>query len=189
MDGIDSERKLDEDGLVQATSLKKKLDIILGDEKLKIKIFSSPFTRALQTINPFLIENDINLNISQDLREIKIGKSDELTKHEIIKKMWEDQNFSVANGESQNDYISSIKPGINEILNDFFTGEHSLILVTHGNSIGILFNDFFSVKFSYESWKEISMPDLYILNFNSYNKVENYIRDTKDIEKTFYIKK
>ena len=189
MDGEDAERTLDEDGIIQAKSLELKLNNILDPGNSKIKIFSSPFKRALQTIEPFANNSNLTCNVIEDLREIKIGKSSKLTKHEIIKKMWEDKNFSSDTGESQNDYIKSIKSGINNVLNDFYSNDYNLIFMTHGNTIGILFNDFFSVKFSFESWKDISMPDLYIVNFNAKNKVENYKRDNKNIEKIFYIKK
>ena len=50
MAGQDHERELDEDGIIQAGSLKKKL---IGLGLQNTKIYSSPFKRAVQTIEPF----------------------------------------------------------------------------------------------------------------------------------------
>ena len=48
MDGIDRERNLDEDGKIQAISLCKKIKKQFKDKK--VRIISSPFTGAFQTI-------------------------------------------------------------------------------------------------------------------------------------------
>ena len=48
MDGSDRERVLDSDGIIQATSLCKKIKTQFKDQK--IRIISSPFKRAMQTI-------------------------------------------------------------------------------------------------------------------------------------------
>ena len=55
MEGSDRDRNLDEDGKVQAISLCKKIKKEFQDKK--IKIFSSPFARAVQTVK----------NLSQDM--------------------------------------------------------------------------------------------------------------------------
>ena len=93
MDGIDRERNLDEDGKIQAISLCKKIKKQFKDKK--VRIISSPFTRAFQTIES--LSKDMNLNIekSEILEEIKIGKDENLTKHQIIEKMWSNENFKV----------------------------------------------------------------------------------------------
>ena len=50
MAGKDHERELDEDGIIQAESLKHKL---VGLGLKSSKIYASPFKRAIQTIEPF----------------------------------------------------------------------------------------------------------------------------------------
>ena len=91
MEGSDRERNLDEDGKVQAISLCKKIKKEFQDKK--IKIFSSPFARAVQTVKN--LSQDMNVQIEQitSLEEIKMGKDPKLSKHQIIEKMWKDKNF------------------------------------------------------------------------------------------------
>ena len=84
MEGSDRERNLDDDGKVQAISLCKKIKKEFDDKE--IKIFSSPFARAVQTVQS--LSNEMNVQIEQipSLEEIKMGKDPQLSKHQIIEK-------------------------------------------------------------------------------------------------------
>jgi len=185
MEGSDRERNLDEDGKIQAISLCKKIKKEFHDKK--IKIFSSPFARAVQTVEN--LSQDMNVQIEQivSLEEIKMGKDSQLTKHQIIEKMWEDKNFKTEDGVSQSEHVNNIKVELDKIFNDFYNNEYDLILVSHGNSIGIILKYFFNIQFAFEDWKKISMPDMYFLEFDKENKVTNYKRDIEGIEKIFTI--
>ena len=185
MEGHDIERVLDEDGKVQAISLCKKIKEQFKDKKMKI--FSSPFKRAMQTIESLSKEMNIQIMETASLEEIKMGKDPQLSKHQIIEKMWADDNFKTENGISQSEHFNIIKGELNKIFNDFYNNEHDLILVSHGNSIGIILKYFFDIQFKFEDWKKISMPDMYYLEFNEENKVTEYKRDIEGIEKIFTI--
>ena len=185
MDGLDRERNLDEDGKVQAISLCKKIKEKFKERK--IKIFSSPFARAMQTIENLSQDMDIKIQQTASLEEIKMGKDPQLNKHQIIEKMWTDDNFKTENGVSQLKHVSIIKGELDKIFNDFYNNEYDLILVSHGNSIGIILKYFFDIKFTFEDWKKISMPDMYYLEFNNENKIINYKRDIEGIERIFTI--
>ena len=185
MEGSDRTRNLDEDGKVQAISLCRKIKKEFRDKK--IKIFSSPFARAVQTVKN--LSQDMNVQIEQivSLEEIKMGKDPQLSKHQIIEKMWSDKNFRTEDGVSQLEHVNNIKVELDKIFNDFYNSEYDLILVSHGNSIGIILKYFFNIQFAFEDWKKISMPDMYFLEFDKENKVIEYKRDIEGIEKIFTI--
>ena len=185
MEGSDRERNLDEDGKVQAISLCKKIKKEFQDKK--IKIFSSPFARAVQTVEN--LSQDMNVQIEQiaSLEEIKMGKDSQFNKHQIIEKMWEDKDFKTEDGVSQSEHVNNIKVELDKIFNDFYDNEYDLILVSHGNSIGIILKYFFKIQFVFEDWKKISMPDMYFLEFDNENKVTDYKRDIEGIERIFTI--
>ena len=106
MAGKDHERELDEDGIIQARSLKNKL--IKIDLK-NAKIYTSPFKRAIQTIKPFAETNkNIIISAKKELEEIHMPKDDNLSKHQIIEKMWEDENFKVSEGISHREHFNKI---------------------------------------------------------------------------------
>ena len=185
MEGSDIERVLDEDGKVQAISLCKKIKEQFKDKK--IKIFSSPFKRAMQTVESLSKEMNVQIEQTASLEEIRMGKDPQLSKHQIIEKMWANDNFKTENGISQSEHVSIIKGKLDMIFNDFYNNKYDLILVSHGNSIGIILKYFFDIQFNFEDWKKISMPDMYYLEFNNENIITNYKRDIEGIEKIFTI--
>ena len=185
MEGADRERTLDEDGIIQATSLCNKIRNQFKDKRLRL--ISSPFRRAVQTIEKLSEDFQADIEKNSSLEEIKIGKDENITKHQIIEKMWSDENFKVSNGSSQLEHVNQIKSELNKILKDFYENEYNLILVSHGNSIGIILKYFLNQKFTFDDWKNISMPDMYSVSFDENNKVTQFKRDVEGIEKIFKI--
>ena len=185
MEGADRERVLDEDGIIQATSLCNKIRNQFKDKR--IRLISSPFRRAVQTIEKLSEDFQADIEKNSSLEEIKIGKDENITKHQIIEKMWSDENFKVSNGSSQLEHVNQIKSELNKILKDFYENDYNLILVSHGNSIGIILMYFLNQKFTFEDWKNISMPDMYSVSFDESNKVTQFKRDVEGIEKIFKI--
>ena len=185
MAGQDHERELDEDGIIQANSLKKKL-IELGLKNTKV--YSSPFKRAVQTIEPFLVEKNGNKAIiTSDLEEIHMPKDEKLSKHQIIEKMWEDDRFKVGNGISHSEHFNKIKPFLDEVFNKFKSENEDIIMITHGVLIGIILKFFFITKFGFNDWKMMTMPDIYMLNFDKDNNFIEMKRDNNNIERIFSI--
>ena len=185
MAGQDHERELDEDGIIQAGSLKKKL-IDLGLKNTKV--YSSPFKRAIQTIEPFLAETNSNKAIiTPNLEEIHMPKDDKLSKHQIIEKMWEDESFKVGNGISHSDHFNKIKPFLNEVFEKFKSENEDIIVITHGVLIGIILKFFFKINFGFNDWKKMTMPDIYMLNYDADNNFIEMKRNNNNIERIFSI--
>ena len=185
MAGQDHERELDEDGIIQANSLKKKL-IELGLKNTKV--YSSPFKRAVQTIEPFLAEKENNKAIvTPNLEEIHMPKDEKLSKHQIIEKMWEDELFKVGNGISHSEHFNKIKPFLDQVFNEFKSENEDIIMITHGVLIGIILKFFFNIKFGFNDWKKMTMPDIYMLNFDKDNNFIEMKRDNNNIERIFSI--
>jgi 2,3-bisphosphoglycerate-dependent phosphoglycerate mutase len=185
MAGQDHERELDEDGIIQANSLKMKL-IELGLKNTKV--YSSPFKRAVQTIDPFLSEKNGNKAIiTNDLEEIHMPKDEKLSKHQIIEKMWEDELFKVGNGISHSEHFNKIKPFLDEVFNKFKSENEDIIMITHGVLIGIILKFFFDIKFGFNDWKKMTMPDIYMLSFDKDNNFIEMKRDNNNIERIFSI--
>ena len=182
MSGEDHLRKLDEDGNAQSHSICEKLKLMVNKE---VKIYSSPFKRAIDTIKPLAEALGKEIIESDELKEINIGKSEDYTKHEIIKKMWDDENFKVQNGESQRDKFNSMKSYLSEMFGN--SSNEDVIIVTHGNLLGIILKFYFSRDFGFNDWKVMSMPDLYELSLEN-NEITSFKRNIENINKIFYIK-
>ena len=185
MVGKDHERVLDEDGIIQAKSLKAKL-VSLG---LKCsKIYSSPFNRAIQTIKPFSeINKDVIIEQKKELEEIHMPKDQNLSKHQIIEKMWSDENFKILDGVSHKDHFEKIKPFLSEIFQSFKSNKKDLVIISHGVLIGLILKFFFKIKFNFNDWKTMTMPDIYFLIFDDSNNFIEMKRDNTNIERIFRI--
>ena len=186
MEGIDEQRALDQDGKVQAKSLCEKLNKILKPDS---EIFTSPFTRAVDSLMPLTeINKNVKINESKFLEEIHIAKNPELTKHQIIEKMWSDPDYSVEGGISQIKHYDLIKDDLEKLFDNFKKNNKDVIIVTHGNLLGMIIKFLFKMEFKFDDWKVMSMPDLYILSFDENNKIIDLKRDINNIEKIFQIK-
>ncbi len=185
MAGKDHERELDEDGIIQAGSLKNKL-IELGLNNAKI--YTSPFKRAIQTIKPFAEANkNVTISEQKELEEIHMPKDDKLTKHQIIEKMWEDENFKVNGGISHRDHFNKIHQFLNKIFEEFKGGNKDLVIISHGVLIGIILKFFFKMSFGFNEWKTMTMPDIYLISFDDTNNFIDFKRDNDNIERIFQI--
>ena len=185
MGGKDHERELDEDGIIQAQSLKSKLLEIGLDNA---DIYSSPFRRAIQTIKPFAdINKNISITESHQLEEIHMPKDENLSKHQVIEKMWEDENFKISEGLSHREHFVKIEPFLSNIFDNFKSNNKDLVIITHGVLIGIILKFFFKMSFGFNNWKTMSMPDIYFLNFDDNNKFLEMKRDISNIERIFTI--
>lgn len=185
MAGADHERELDEDGIIQANSLKEKL-VNLGLKSNKI--YASPFKRAVQTIKPFS-ETNTNIIIEEvkELEEIHMPKDENLSKHEIIEKMWADENFKIGDADSHQEHFKKISPFLNNLFEDFKSKNEDLVIISHGVLIGLILKFFFKIKFGFQDWKSMTMPDIYFLNFDDDNKFIEMKRDNNNIERIFKI--
>ena len=186
MDGVDSERELDEDGILQSKSLSNKIKKLIDENTI---IYSSPFKRAVESLMPLKKEfPSIQINEIEYLKEIRIGKSEDLSKHQIIFEMWKNENFKIDNGESQTECFDKMKPFLDKVFSEFKDKRKNIILVTHGNLIGIIIKHYFGLSFNFDMWKAISMPDLYKLEFDVNNMAKKFTRDVENIENLFYVK-
>ena len=121
------------------------------------------------------------------LEEIHMPKDEKLSKHEIIEKMWSDENFKVADGVSHKDHFDKINPFLNEIFENFKTDNKDLVVISHGVLIGIILKFFFKMSFGFNDWKTMTMPDIYFLSFDNNNKFIEMKRDNQNIERIFKI--
>ena len=104
----DLKRPLTEKGLKD----RKKLVLYFKDKKIDIA-YSSPFKRAMDTIEPVVKNKGLSVTLIKDFRERKIGDEWIPNFHEYCEKQWKDVNYKLENGESfketQNRNIGALK--------------------------------------------------------------------------------
>lgn len=121
------------------------------------KIYTSPYLRAIQTIEPVASKLNIESIQFEDLRERTVGKWVE-NFSEFSKNQWNDFDFKLENGESLNEVKKRMMATYNHILKEQDT---NIIISGHGTSLAILFHEITKGKFGFQEFNEMKMPDIY----------------------------
>jgi len=180
LEGTDRERGLTEEGIEHA----KQITNILKDLTPKIsRIYSSPFSRAILTIEPFAQLTGLEIKIVEELKEKKTGEVSGKNLNEEKRKMWQDFNLKLPGGESSKDATDRALKALDLIKNEMNEGA-SAVVQSHGTLIGLILH-YFDPNFGFEQWKSMTMPDIFQIDFEN-KKVDVKHIGCKDIE-TFKI--
>ena len=132
-------------------------------------IVSSPYKRAIQTIEGIANTKNIKIKIYEELRERQLKGNFRLSEEEIhnaIRKSYDDIDFHLSGGESVRDVQIRAIPIIKDLLHQYMGKK--IIIGTHGNVMTMIMN-YFNKEFGYEFWKNTSKPDIYKLVFSGEN--------------------
>lgn len=154
-------RTLSQQGEIDA----KKVTAIMSNKKIDL-IVSSPYIRAIQTIEGIANTKEIEVNVLEELKERQLKGSYKLPEEEIqqaIKASYEDIDFYLSGGESIRDVQNRTIPVIKDLLYNYQA--KTIIIGTHGNVMTIIMN-YFNKYYGYEFWKNTSKPDIYKLVFS-----------------------
>ena len=162
--GQERTRELSDQGIIDA----KKVTAIMNNKEIDL-IVSSPYIRAIQTIEEIANNKNLDVKVYEELRERQLKGAYKLTEDEIqqaIKTSYEDIDFHLTEGESIRDVQNRAIPVIKNLLNNY-QGK-TIIIGTHGNVMTIIMN-YFKKEYGYEFWKNTSKPDIYKLVFSGEN--------------------
>ncbi|MDP5274292.1 histidine phosphatase family protein [Chengkuizengella axinellae] len=125
-------------------------------------VISSPYKRAIQTVEGIAQHFDQTIMMEEDYKERLLSKVPVDDFNNAIKKVWEDEHFSWEGGESN--YIAQERGvSVTKKVLDIYHGKN-IVVGTHGN-IMVLIMKYFDSKYDYHFWKELDMPDIYKLTF------------------------
>ncbi|MCK0473284.1 histidine phosphatase family protein [Halalkalibacter sp. APA_J-10(15)] len=143
----------------------KNVTNVMNNKEIDV-IVSSPFTRAIQTIEGIANAKNIEIKVFEELKERQLKGSYKLPEEEIqqaIKKSFEDFDFYLSGGESVRDVQNRALPIFKDLLHNY-EGK-TVVIGTHGNVMTIIMN-YFNAGYGYDFWKRTSKPDIYELNFS-----------------------
>ncbi|TFE01522.1 histidine phosphatase family protein [Jeotgalibacillus salarius] len=150
-------RPLSEKGLGDAAEVTK----ILKSENIHV-VISSPYKRAIQTVEGIAAYIEKEVEIVEDFRERALTDepAEDFTK--AITRVWEDFNFSWDGGESN---VAAQERGVQALFDvlERFEGQN-IVIGAHGN-IMVLIMNYFDQVYDFAFWKELAMPDIHKLSF------------------------
>ncbi|UOQ48577.1 histidine phosphatase family protein [Gracilibacillus caseinilyticus] len=131
-------------------------------------IFSSPYKRAVQTIEGITHYKKMDINLIEDLRERQLKGDFKMPKEErleAIRKSFQNRDYSLPDGESVSDVQNRAIPVIKELLLTYYGKK--MIIGTHGNVMTIIMN-YFNSRYGFDFWINTTMPDIYELVFSDF---------------------
>jgi len=156
--GQPPESSLTQKGFEQSLELSHFFSNILVD-----RIISSPFLRAVQSIQPTVNHKQIQLEVDHRLAERVLTSEVYPDWLRRLEETYSDLELKFKGGESSKEAIERVLSLVKEIIN--YESEHTII-VTHGNLMSLLLMHFDS-EFGFEQWRMLSNPDVYELSIDT----------------------
>ncbi|MEH7190778.1 histidine phosphatase family protein [Bacillus toyonensis] len=153
------ERPLSEKGHCDAENVTR----LLKDGHIDV-VISSPYKRAIQTVQGIANTYNVSIQIEEDLRERLLSSEPVEDFNDAIQNVWEDWTFAYEGGES-NDVAQKRAILCMQNILEKYKGKN-IVIGTHGNIMVLLMN-YFDSKYDFQFWKTIQMPDVYKLTFDN----------------------
>lgn len=133
------------------------------------RVISSPYQRAVQTVEPFAKRKGLEIRKCVAFRERILGLYSDTTFSEAVRRTWEDPNFAYRHGETNREAQSRGVNGIRELLDEEMEG--SIVVGTHGNLLALILNHY-DQSLGYSFWVRLTMPDIYLLEVGKSGKTQ-----------------
>ncbi|MFE3574560.1 histidine phosphatase family protein [Lysinibacillus sp. NPDC059133] len=153
--GQSSDASLTEQGFQQAEVLAD----FFTDKKID-RIITSPFLRAIQTIEPLSKRGNINIEIDERLAERILSTRDLPDWYEKLQATFTDMDLKFDNGESSNEAMKRI---VNVVEKTFKSESEHTMIVSHGNIMTLLLKNYNS-DVDFQFWTLLSNPDVFQLS-------------------------
>lgn len=154
-EGQEPAAELSVEGMIQANQLKEQL------KELKIeKIISSPFLRAIQTIEPFADERGIHIEVDDRLGERILSINHLEDWMDKLAQTFDDQDVCFEGGESSREALARIDGVIQDVLKE----NKTVLLVSHGNLIS-LFLQSLDNQFGFHEWQTMKNPHIFRIEY------------------------
>ncbi|WP_306454176.1 histidine phosphatase family protein [Neobacillus jeddahensis] len=153
----------------QLTDRGRKQALDLAEFFLAIKIdriISSPYKRAIESIQPLAKRLNVQIEIDSNLTERVLSTTNLPDWSEKLRATFDDIELKFEGGESSREAMKRIVKVVNEV---FSSNNKNTIIVTHGNLMSLLLKHF-NKDFGFDDWKSLRNPDVFLL-INESNKV------------------
>ncbi|WP_309118312.1 histidine phosphatase family protein [Paenibacillus sp.] len=161
--GQEAEAPLTEEGMKQAERLAE----ALAGKGIQ-KIVSSPFRRAVRSVEPLSRRLGIDAAVDERLSERVLSGRDLPDWMEHLRRSFEEMDVALEGGESSRRATERALAVVKELAN----GEANVVAAaTHGNLMALLLKAF-DASVGFETWKALSNPDVYKLSFQDGDFVE-----------------
>jgi len=122
------------------------------------RIVSSPYTRAVQTVQPLADRLGLSIQIDSDLRERLLSTVPLDDFQRWLEATWSDFDLVCPGGESSAAAQARVSRAIRRIVES--TGDRHVVVASHGNAMALFLHTIDSTV-DFHFWSRMSMPDVY----------------------------
>lgn len=123
------------------------------------RIISSPYVRAIETIQPMATQKQIPIELDERLVERKLCDGDRIDWYECLKDSFDHLDLILPGGESSRVAMHRVGAVLDEVLDQPC---QTTILVSHGNLLTLLLKKIDS-SFGFSHWERMTNPDIFLL--------------------------
>ena len=167
--GQSAESSLTAKGFEQA----EQLSDFFADRKID-RILSSPYLRAVQSIEPLSKRVQIKTEIDERLSERILSTNDLPDWFEKLKETFTNPELRFEGGESSQEAVKRILAVVEYVCK---SKAKNIIIVSHGNIISLLLRSYDN-SFDFECWRNLSNPDVFQIKLASTEATVKRIWDT-----------
>ena len=155
----DESRPLSESGRAAAVTIAGLLSAIPV-----VAIYSSPARRSIQTVELLAQRLGVRVDVVPELRERHLPVVPAGDFERIVLETWRFPTNTTGDGESNAVAQTRGLAAVHQFIKRH-AGQH-VVVATHGNLLALILNGF-DPSFGYEFWRELSVPDVYELEFEA----------------------
>ncbi|MBS4178327.1 histidine phosphatase family protein [Lederbergia citrea] len=153
-EGQAAEAKLTDRGMNQAADLSE----FFANKKVD-RIISSPYKRAIKSVEPLANHLNLEIEIERKLSERVLSTKSFPDWFEKIRTTYDDLELKFEGGESSQEAMKRIIEVVEKVFN---SEDENTVIVTHGNIMSLLLT-YYVKDFGFEGWRNLSNPDIFLL--------------------------
>ena len=152
----ENERPLSADGRRRSDLLAERL---MGHDISAV--YTSPYPRARQTVEPLADRLGIPVTVIADLRERLLGPAPVPSWRDHVERSWADFSYSLEGGESSAQAQARVLGVLEPMLDRHSTS--TAVAASHGNLIALALHAFAPQAVDFEFWRTMPMPAVYAI--------------------------
>jgi len=125
-------------------------------------LYSSPYRRAIATLEPFATLSSMPIGIEPDLRERKLTDGFHPDHRSVARKAWEDLAFALPGCETGLACRRRVRRVVDRLAAKH-PGER-IALASHGNAIALYLGSL-DGRFGFDEWSAMQNPDVFAVDY------------------------
>ena len=121
-------------------------------------IVSSPYTRAVQTVQPLADRIGVSIDVDPDLRERHLSAGPLGDFQRCLEATWSDFDLAYPGGESSAIAQARVSRAVRRVVDS--AGDRHVLVASHGNALA-LFLRTIDPAVDFQFWARMSTPDVY----------------------------